>query len=87
MSTQQQTILQKLTPIFRKVFEDDDLVPTLEMTADDVELWDSMRHVRMVLAVEKALGVRFTTDEIAGLENVGALVQLAESRLKALVPA
>jgi acyl carrier protein len=82
-----QAILQQLTPIFRKVFEDDELVPTLEMTAEDVELWDSMRHVRMVLAVEKALGVRFTTDEIAGLENVGALVQLAQKKLSALVPA
>jgi acyl carrier protein len=80
-------ILQQLTPIFRKVFEDDELVPTLDMTAEDVELWDSMRHVRMVLSVEKALGVRFTTDEIAGLENVGALVELAQKKLSALVPA
>lgn len=77
----QAAILQQLTPIFRKVFEDDELVPTLEMTAQDVELWDSMRHVRMVLAVERSLGVRFTTDEIAGLENVGALVQLAQHKL------
>ena len=82
-----QTILQQLTPIFRKVFEDDELVPTLDMTAEDVELWDSMRHVRMVLSVEKVLGVRFTTDEIAGLENVGALVLLAQKKLDALVPA
>jgi acyl carrier protein len=81
------TILQQLTPIFRKVFEDDELVPTLDMTAEDVELWDSMRHVRMVLSVEKVLGVRFSTDEIAGLENVGALVQLAQKKLSALVPA
>ena len=82
-----QAILQQLTPIFRKVFEDDELVPTLDMTAEDVELWDSMRHVRMVLSVEKVLGVRFTTDEIAGLENVGALVLLAQKKLGALVPA
>jgi len=82
-----QAILQQLTPIFRKVFEDDELVPTLDMTAEDVELWDSMRHVRMVLSVEKVLGVRFTTDEIAGLENVGALVLLAQKKLGAPVPA
>ena len=77
----QADILTKLTPIFRKVFEDDELVPTPEMTAEQVDLWDSMRHVRMVLAVEKALGVRFSTDEIAGLENVGALVKLVQAKL------
>ena len=77
----QADILTKLTPIFRKVFEDDELVPTPEMTAEQVDLWDSMRHVRMVLAVEKALGVQFSTDEIAGLENVGALVKLVQAKL------
>lgn len=77
----QDSILTKLTPIFRKVFEDDDLTLTFDLTANDVELWDSMRHVRMTLAVEKALGVRFTTDEIASLENVGALVKLVQSKL------
>lgn len=74
-------ILTRLTPIFRKVFEDDGLIPAADMTAQDVELWDSMRHIRMVLAVEKALGVHFSTDEIAGLENVGALVRLTQRKL------
>jgi acyl carrier protein len=76
-----EAILTQLTPIFRKVFDDDELVPKPEMTAEDVELWDSMRHVRMVLAVEKGFGVRFSTDEIASLEDVGALIKLVQSKL------
>ena len=59
-------IYLKLTPIFQDVLDDDALVPTPELTARDVEEWDSLRHIRLVVSVEKALGIRFTTSEISG---------------------
>jgi len=76
-----QAIYSRLTPIFQDVLDDDALVPHAEMTAHDVEEWDSLRHIRLIVSVEKDLGVKFTTREIAALENVGQFVTLIQSKL------
>ena len=76
-------IYERLTPIFQDVLDDDELVPRPELTARDVDGWDSLRHVRLVLTVEKAFGVRFATTEVASLENVGELVGLIQAKLSA----
>lgn len=70
----------KLTEVFRDVFDDEDLTPTPEMTADDVEEWDSLSHIRLMLSVEKAFGVRFSTVELGGLKKVDDLATLIEAR-------
>ena len=67
-------IYTKLAEVMRKVFDDSNLTVDARMVADDVDGWDSMGHIRLVLAVEQAFGVKFATAEIAGLENVGQLV-------------
>ena len=69
-------ILSKLTGIFRDVFDDDTLVARPEMTAHQVERWDSLSHMDMILLVEETFGMRFQTREIADLMNVGDLVRL-----------
>jgi acyl carrier protein len=74
-------IYGRLTPIFRDVLDDDDLVPTADLSAADVPEWDSLRHVRLVVTVEKEFGLRFATGEIASLQNVGQLVQLIQAKL------
>lgn len=65
---------QKLTPIFREVFDDDSLVPHPRMTAAEVENWDSLSNIRLIVAIEEAFGVSFTTAEISGLKDVSELV-------------
>jgi acyl carrier protein len=70
-----------LTPIFRDVLDDDEIVPTPALTAHDVDEWDSLRHIRLVVTVEKDLGVKFTTAEISALENVGQFVALIQAKL------
>lgn len=67
-------IYSRLTSIFRDVFDDDTLVATPVITARDVAEWDSLNHIRLMVSIEKAFGIAFTTAEIAGLENVGQLV-------------
>lgn len=67
-------IFDELTNILREVFDNDTLVATPEMSAMDVEGWDSMGNVRLFLAVEQAFGVRFRAGEISDIPNVGALV-------------
>ncbi len=69
-------ILLRLTPIFRDIFDQDDLELTRSTSADDIEKWDSMNHVILIVAVETRFGVKFQTAEIEELKNVGELVDL-----------
>lgn len=69
-----------LTTVFHDVFDDDSIVVTPELTADDVDEWDSLRHIRLVAAVEKRFGLSFSAAEIGRLKNVGQLVSLIEAK-------
>jgi acyl carrier protein len=64
-------IFELLTPIFQDIFDDDDLIPTPEMTAADVDEWDSLSHIRLIVAVEQEFNVKFSIPEIERLKNVG----------------
>ena len=66
-------IFDTLTLILRDIFEDQSLVARAELTADDVDVWDSIGHIRLMLAVEHTFGVKFATSEIARLSTVGEL--------------
>lgn len=67
-------ILARVQEVFRDELELDDLVLTDETTADDVEEWDSLSHVQLVVALEKSFGIKFTSREILSWDNVGDLV-------------
>jgi len=74
-------LAQRLNKIFCDVFDDDDLVITDTMTADDVDNWDSLTHITLVVAVEKEFGVRLSPAEVGKLEDVGAMLTLLEARV------
>ena len=74
-------IYERLTPIFHDVFNDDNIVVTPDLTADRVEGWDSLGHVRLVVAIEQALKIRLSTTDMTGLENVGQLVAVIQKKL------
>jgi acyl carrier protein len=69
-------VLERLTKVFRTVFEDDAIVARMEMKASDVKRWDSLSHVDMILLVEEEFGIRMSAREIGGLNNVGDLVRV-----------
>ena len=71
--------LKQLNEVFLDVFDDDELTVNQETTAHDVQGWDSLMHVTLMLSVEKALGVKFTSAEVASLKNVGELVDLIDA--------
>ena len=73
-------VYDKLTTVFRDVFDEDDLVLTPKTTADDVDGWDSLSHIRLVLAVSKAFGVKFSAAEVGGLKNVGEFVDVIRTK-------
>ena len=77
---EQQAVYEKLTTVFRDVFDEDDLVLTPQTTADDVEGWDSLTHIRLVLAVSKAFGMKFSASEVGGFKNVGEFVDVISAK-------
>jgi acyl carrier protein len=70
----------QLTEILRDVFDSDEIVAKPDLTASQVEGWDSMGNVRLFLALEIEFGIRFGSGEIVGMKNVGELVQLIEKK-------
>jgi len=74
-------ILAKVQEVFRDELEVEDLVLTDETTADDVEEWDSLSHVQLVVALEKAFGIKFTSREILSWDNVGDLVDCISKKV------
>ena len=75
-------IFKKVNEIFCDELDNDDIVLTDETTADDVEAWDSLSHVQLIVAIEKAFGIKFTSNEILSWNNVGELIDSLEKRLK-----
>ena len=69
--------------ILRDVVDDDSLVIADATVAEDVVDWDSTNHVRLIVAIEEVLHIRFETDEITQPESVGDLVDLIQAKLSA----
>ena len=73
-------ILSRLTQIFYEIFDDESIILSNEMTAKDLEEWDSLNHITLVLAVEKEFGVLLNAAEVGTLENVGQMLDLLVAR-------
>ena len=73
-------IYGRLATIFQDVFDEDSITMTPELSAKDVDGWDSLTHIRLMLTVEKAFKIKFSALEIGKLENVGDLVTLIKAR-------
>lgn len=74
-------IIDELTTVFEEVFDQKGLRLVPETTANDIDGWDSMSHVTMLMAVEDHFGIEFKPYEIANLVNVGALLALIEKKI------
>jgi len=78
-------LLDYLHEVLRTVFGDESLTVTPASTADDVDGWDSMMHINVIIAVEKRFGVKFAAAEINGLkgegQNVGTFLALLAKKL------
>ncbi|MFW5514651.1 MAG: acyl carrier protein [Prevotella sp.] len=75
-------IFKKVNEIFCDELDNEDIVLNDDTTADYVEEWDSLSHVQLIVAIEKAFGIKFTSNEILSWSNVGQLVDSIENRLK-----
>ena len=71
----------QLNEIFADIFDDEDIVISEDMTADDVEDWDSLAHVRLIVAIENEFGIEFTASEIEGFTDVGEMIKAITSKI------
>ncbi len=69
-----------MTEIFRDVFMRDDLVLKAELSAKDVQGWDSFKQIEIIMAIEERFGIKFTTRELDSLQNVGDLVRVVAAK-------
>ncbi len=74
-------IRSQLTRVFRSVFEDDSIEITDTTTAKDIDSWDSLMHITLVISVEKDFGVRLSAAEVGKLENVGKMLDLLQKKI------
>ncbi len=72
-------IYTRLTELFEDVFDEDSVKLTPDVSAKDVDGWDSLTHIRLMLTVEKAFKIKLSTSEIGKLQNVGDLVALIKA--------
>jgi acyl carrier protein len=75
------SVINELETVFEQVFDQKAIKLTPETTSNDIEGWDSMSHITMLMAVEDHFNVEFKPYEIANLVNVGALIALVEKKL------
>lgn len=73
-------VIAKITPIFRSVFEDDNLEVNRELDASQVVNWDSLNHITLIVELEQLTHMRFSTDELATMAKVGDLIDVLISK-------
>ena len=67
---------ERLTKVFRDVFDDEDIVLCDETTADDIEDWDSFEHINLVVAVEDEFSFKIPMGKVITMKNVGEMVDI-----------
>ena len=74
------SIKDVLEPIFHEVFDDDEIVLSEDMTADDVDGWDSLSHVNLIVAIESKLKIKFSQKELLTFRCVGDLMRASADK-------
>lgn len=75
-------IFEKLAAIFRDVFDDDKLIIGETTSAEDVDGWDSLMHINLIMAVEAEFIIKFSMDDVFRMKNVGEMVDIIQELLK-----
>lgn len=74
------SIKQDITGIFEDVMDLEDVTLENDTTANDIEEWDSLSHIRLIIAIERHFGIKFTNAEIESLKKFGDLVALVQRK-------
>lgn len=74
-------IINKLTAVFRKVLSNDSLILTDELTANDVDRWDSLSHMIIITEIEKVFSIKFKLKDLNKMRNVGEMIDIIITKL------
>lgn len=74
-------VYEKLNKIFRDVFDEEDITVCDTTTANDIDDWDSLEHINLIVTVEKEFGIKFNMKEVNTLKNVGEMVDIILTRV------
>ena len=78
---EREQVYQELNEIFRDVFDDDTIEVTEATTSDDIEDWDSLEHINLVVAVENTFHIKFKMGEVNSMKIVGEMVEIILQRI------
>ena len=81
MKMNRNEILEKLNSVFIDVFDDEDIKISDATTADDIDDWDSLEHINLIVAVEQEFKIKFNMNEVTNMKNVGEMVDIIASRI------
>ncbi len=73
-------ITERLNDVFQDVFDDDSIQVTPQLSAKDVDGWDSLSHIRLILTIGREFKIKFSTSEIGKLQTVGDLMTLIKAK-------
>ncbi len=74
-------ILAGVNRVFWDIFDDDTLVILEETTADDIEDWDSLEHINLIVAIEDEFEMKFNMGEVTSMKNVGEMISIIAERI------
>ncbi len=75
-------IYERLNVVFRDVFDDEEISVNENTTANDIEDWDSLEHINLIVAIEEEFGIKFSMNEVTHMKNVGDMVKLISEKIK-----
>ena len=73
---------ERLQEIFRDIFDDEELIIREDMSANDIEDWDSLAQINLIIAIEKEFKVKFNLEEVSSLKNIGEMLELLSNKIK-----
>ena len=73
--------LDMLREVFIKVFNDESIILNNSTNAEDIDEWDSLQHIMLIIGAEKKFGLKLTAEEVAELKNVGEMIDLVIKKL------
>ena len=81
MKMSREEIFEKLNEVFREVFDDDELVISDSTNSDEIEDWDSLEHISLIVSMEKEFSMKFDIKEINTLKDVGEMIDLIKRKM------
>ena len=75
-------VFEALDEVFQDEFDDESIHVTEVTVSDDIEDWDSLEHINLIVAIERRFNMKFTMGEVTGMKNVGEMVDIILQRAK-----